>query len=85
MQVMTIVEIIIKALGVLLDLWINRTDRDRAQTIAAARLTKEYNNDISSFDKALKENDAATISTHFELLRRRVSEKVTRHGGNTGG
>lgn len=79
---MTIVEVILKIVSVLLEIWKNREDPTLAKTRAAAVLTKELNDDVESFDKALKENDSNAISAHFELLHRRVSQAAP---GSSGG
>jgi hypothetical protein len=69
---MTIWQVILVALEVLLEVWKNRNDPELAKLRAAAVATKELNDDIDSFNKAIKEQDAAAISAHFELLRRRI-------------
>lgn len=80
---MTIVEIILKIVTVLLEIWKNREDPAVAKTRGAAVLTKELNDDIESFDQALKSNDPAALSAHFELLHRRVSQASPGSGGHT--
>lgn len=80
---MSILEIVLKVVSVLLEIWKNRTDPALAKTRAAAVLTKELNDDIESFDKAIKSEDPAALSAHFELLHRRVSQATTRSNSNT--
>jgi hypothetical protein len=71
---MTIIEVILKVLEVLMEIWKWRTDPALAKTRAAAVLTKELSDDVEAFGRALKENDAVALSAHFELLHRRVSQ-----------
>lgn len=80
---MTIVEIILKIIAVLLEMWSSRQDPALAKTRAAAILTKELNDDLESFEEALKNGDTDALSAHFELLHRRVSEKTPRRDSDT--
>lgn len=80
---MTIIEIILKVIEVLFEIWKNRQDPALAKTRAAAVLTKELNDDIESFDKALKDSNPTALSAHFELLHRRVSQASSRSDSNS--
>jgi hypothetical protein len=70
---MTVWQVIILALEVLLTIWKDRSNPEQAKLRAAALATRELNSDLTSFDTALKDNDADALSQHFEQLRRRVA------------
>ena len=71
---MSIWQVVLLAIEVILEVWKNRSDPEQARLRAAAAATKELNDDLESFDKALKDGDAAALSAHFELLRRRTAQ-----------
>lgn len=71
------VDIILTILKFALEIWRNRSDPANAKIRAAAKATKELNNDLETFDKALANNDASAISDHFEQLRLRIAKATS--------
>lgn len=68
------VDLALTVLKFAIDLWSNRSNPEMAKAKAAALITRELNNDLESFDKAIKDNDPKVISEHFEQLRDRVAK-----------
>jgi hypothetical protein len=63
-------EIIALALQFALELWkSSKKTPEEIKLDAIAKITRDMNNDIEKFNKALVTNDADAISLHFEQLR----------------
>jgi hypothetical protein len=79
---MGVLQIIKLVLELLISLWKDRNDPEKAKLRAAAQLTKELNRDIEAFNQALVANDTVGLSAHFEQLRLRALKATG--GGNSG-
>jgi len=82
---MAILEIVRLALQFAMALWTSlKKTPEEIKLDAIAKITKEMTDDIKSFDQALAANDAAALTSHFQLLTDRVRTHTAAAGGNPG-
>ena len=71
---MKFLDIIALVLKFALELWRSKNKKtpEQVKLEAVAKITKEMNDDVKTFNEALAEGDASALSAHFEQLRLRA-------------